>query len=118
MAGGASRLSQGRDLRLDLFRGFANWAIFVDHIPNNAVALADDQELWLQRRRRHFRLHFRIYGRLRLCEEDGGTGIHSGNGSADAPRLAALCGSRTSVRCLICDGHWLRRAARSLVSAG
>lgn len=27
-----------RDLRLDLFRGAANWAIFVDHIPNNAVA--------------------------------------------------------------------------------
>jgi len=27
-----------RDLRLDLFRGLANWAIFLDHIPNNAVA--------------------------------------------------------------------------------
>ena len=27
-----------RDLRLDLFRGLANWAIFVDHVPNNAVA--------------------------------------------------------------------------------
>jgi hypothetical protein len=27
----------GRDLRLDLFRGFANWVIFVDHIPNNVV---------------------------------------------------------------------------------
>ncbi|MDH8506244.1 OpgC domain-containing protein, partial [Klebsiella pneumoniae] len=27
-----------RDLRLDLFRGAASWAIFVDHIPNNAVA--------------------------------------------------------------------------------
>ena len=38
MKSGASRLSQGRDLRLDLFRGLANWAIFVDHIPNNAVA--------------------------------------------------------------------------------
>ncbi|MDU6372787.1 MAG: OpgC domain-containing protein, partial [Bradyrhizobium sp.] len=25
----------GRDLRLDLFRGLANWAIFLDHIPNN-----------------------------------------------------------------------------------
>jgi hypothetical protein len=31
-------LSPGRDLRLDLFRGLANWAIFLDHIPNNAVA--------------------------------------------------------------------------------
>lgn len=29
--------SEGRDLRLDLFRGVANWAIFLDHIPNNAV---------------------------------------------------------------------------------
>ncbi len=27
-----------RDLRLDLFRGMANWAIFVDHIPNNVVS--------------------------------------------------------------------------------
>src|SRR6185437_3586595 len=27
----------GRDYRLDLLRGFANWAIFLDHIPNNAV---------------------------------------------------------------------------------
>jgi hypothetical protein len=28
---------KGRDLRLDFFRGIANWAIFLDHIPNNAV---------------------------------------------------------------------------------
>ncbi len=28
---------KGRDLRLDLFRGLANWAIFLDHIPNNVV---------------------------------------------------------------------------------
>ena len=28
---------KGRDLRLDLFRGIANWAIFLDHIPDNAV---------------------------------------------------------------------------------
>ena len=27
----------GRDLRLDLFRGIANWAIFLDHIPDNVV---------------------------------------------------------------------------------
>ena len=26
-----------RDLRLDLFRGFANWAIFLNHMPNNVV---------------------------------------------------------------------------------
>ena len=26
-----------RDLRLDLFRGLANWFIFLDHIPNNFV---------------------------------------------------------------------------------
>ena len=30
--------SSGRDLRLDLFRGLANWAIFLDHVPNNAIA--------------------------------------------------------------------------------
>ena len=28
---------KGRDLRLDLFRGFANWAIFLNHMPNNVV---------------------------------------------------------------------------------
>src|ERR1700760_756028 len=30
--------AKGRDLRLDLFRGIANWAIFLDHIPDNAVS--------------------------------------------------------------------------------
>ena len=30
--------SDQRDLRLDLFRGVANWAIFLGHIPNNAMA--------------------------------------------------------------------------------
>jgi hypothetical protein len=29
--------AKGRDLRLDLFRGFANWAIFLNHMPNNLV---------------------------------------------------------------------------------
>ena len=29
--------SKGRDLRLDLFRGLANWAIFLNHMPDNAV---------------------------------------------------------------------------------
>ena len=28
---------KGRDLRLDLFRGVANWGIFLDHIPHNVV---------------------------------------------------------------------------------
>src|ERR1051325_7425173 len=28
---------KGRDLRLDLFRGIANWGIFLDHIPDNVV---------------------------------------------------------------------------------
>src|SRR6476661_4746548 len=28
---------RGRDYRLDLLRGFANWAIFLDHIPDNVV---------------------------------------------------------------------------------
>jgi hypothetical protein len=26
---------KGRDLRLDLLRGFANWQVFINHIPNN-----------------------------------------------------------------------------------
>jgi hypothetical protein len=29
---------KGRDLRLDFFRGIANWAIFLNHIPNNLVS--------------------------------------------------------------------------------
>lgn len=36
---GVLPIRRRRDLRLDLFRGLANWAIFLDHIPNNAVAL-------------------------------------------------------------------------------
>ncbi len=28
---------RGRDLRLDFFRGIANWWIFLDHIPNNVI---------------------------------------------------------------------------------
>jgi hypothetical protein len=31
--------ARGRDDRLDLFRGLANWFIFVDHIPHNVVSL-------------------------------------------------------------------------------
>src|ERR1700716_595614 len=27
----------GRDVRLDLFRGLANWAIFLDHIPHEVM---------------------------------------------------------------------------------
>ena len=30
---------RGRDLRLDLARGIANWFIFLDHIPHNVVNL-------------------------------------------------------------------------------
>ncbi len=32
-------LTRTRDLRIDLVRGIANWLIFVDHIPHNAVNL-------------------------------------------------------------------------------
>jgi hypothetical protein len=28
---------KGRDLRLDFFRGFANWQVFINHIPNNIL---------------------------------------------------------------------------------
>ncbi|RTM14575.1 MAG: OpgC domain-containing protein [Bradyrhizobiaceae bacterium] len=38
MAASEVVLPRGRDLRLDLFRGLANWAIFLDHIPNNLIA--------------------------------------------------------------------------------
>lgn len=34
---GGRNPSDGRDLRLDLFRGVANWAIFLNHIPNTAL---------------------------------------------------------------------------------
>jgi hypothetical protein len=27
----------GRNVRLDLFRGLANWAIFLDHIPHEVL---------------------------------------------------------------------------------
>jgi hypothetical protein len=33
----ATPSSGARDLRLDLFRGLANWAIFLDHIPDNLI---------------------------------------------------------------------------------
>jgi hypothetical protein len=29
--------SHERDVRIDFFRGIANWFIFLDHIPNNVV---------------------------------------------------------------------------------
>ena len=29
---------RGRDVRLDLFRGLANWAIFLDHIPHEVLS--------------------------------------------------------------------------------
>lgn len=35
----ANLAAQGRDVRLYLMLGLANWSIFVDHIPNNAVNL-------------------------------------------------------------------------------
>jgi hypothetical protein len=28
---------EGRDLLLDLLRGVANWAVFLNHMPNNVV---------------------------------------------------------------------------------
>jgi hypothetical protein len=31
--------THGRDVRIDLFRGLANWFIFLDHIPQNVVNL-------------------------------------------------------------------------------
>ena len=36
-----------RDLRLDLFRGIGLWMIFLDHIPDDFVVLADAAQLRL-----------------------------------------------------------------------
>ncbi len=36
--GTAAREGRGRDLRADLFRGFALWFIFIDHVPGNWLA--------------------------------------------------------------------------------
>ncbi len=33
----AASPAEGRDLRLDLFRGIANWAIFLNHIPDTSL---------------------------------------------------------------------------------
>jgi hypothetical protein len=38
MRGCANLPLAGRDLRLDLFRGLANWAIFLDHIPHEVMS--------------------------------------------------------------------------------
>lgn len=38
MGAPAGARGRARDLRLDLFRGLANYAIFLDHIPGNSVA--------------------------------------------------------------------------------
>ena len=35
----ANLAAYGRDLRLDLVRGIANWSIFLDHIPHDAANL-------------------------------------------------------------------------------
>lgn len=47
--------AKGRDLRLDILRGIANWTIFINHIPHNFVALftfrnigfSDDADLFI-----------------------------------------------------------------------
>ncbi|RXT40197.1 OpgC family protein [Bradyrhizobium betae] len=38
MSGSTANASCGRDLRLDLFRGLANWAIFLDHTPHEILS--------------------------------------------------------------------------------
>jgi len=38
MSGSTANASAGRDLRLDLFRGLANWAIFLDHTPHEILS--------------------------------------------------------------------------------
>jgi hypothetical protein len=38
MSSSTAIASSGRDLRLDLFRGLANWAIFLDHTPHEILS--------------------------------------------------------------------------------
>ena len=56
---------KARDVRLNLLRGIANWAIFLNHMPNNVVN-------WITTRNygfsdgADFRFHFRVYRRFRF----------------------------------------------------
>src|SRR5262245_60178914 len=38
MSNSIANASSGRDVRLDLFRGLANWAIFLDHTPHEMLS--------------------------------------------------------------------------------
>lgn len=38
MSSSTANPSPGRDPRLDLFRGLANWAIFLDHTPHEILS--------------------------------------------------------------------------------
>ena len=50
---------RGRDYRLDLLRGFANWAIYLDHIPNNVVNWLTQRNYGFSDASRSVRLHQR-----------------------------------------------------------
>src|SRR6266850_800793 len=72
-----------RDVRLDLFRGLANWAIFLDHIPHEVSSSLTTRNYGLQRRGRSIRVH------IRLRRRDGVRKVRSsGVNLAAALRLA------------------------------
>ena len=60
---------RGRDYRLDLLRGFANWAIYLDHIPNNAVNWVTQRNYGFSDAADLFVVHFGLHGLIRLCAD-------------------------------------------------
>lgn len=89
-----------RDVRLDLFRGLANWLIFLGHIPDSVLA-------WFTTRNYGFGdgadLFVLISGyTATLCfrQDDDGTGLRHRCYEGVAPGLAAL-------RCPFADLHFL-----------
>jgi hypothetical protein len=67
-------VSSGRDLRLDLFRGLALWLIFPRPYPVEHRQLDYDPQLRLLRCGGDLRVHFGLYGGLRLrpCDAERG----------------------------------------------
>ncbi len=77
--------------------------------PQQCGRVVDDEALRLQRCRRSFRLHLRLYGGSGLRSDDARAWILSRRDPAAFACLAALRGSRPSVRD-ICRVDWIYRA--------
>ena len=96
----------GRDLRLDLFRGLANWAIFLDHIPHEVLSWVDNPELWFQRCGRSVCFHIRLHGRLRVRKSNDRAGLSCSRVKTAKARFGTLCrayhrGHRLYRRCRV-----------------